>query len=65
MGCWTCLPFCENCKPKFYDCPECGGRGSIYFKKCTNCGRPMDSEDERRGRDAWLAKRRGNASQTT
>ena len=57
-GCWTCLPFCENCKPKFYTCPQCGEQGSIYFKKCTHCGRPMTAEDEQAGQAAWLEKRK-------
>ena len=56
MGCWTCLPFCENCKPKFYDCPECGARASMYYRKCTECGRPMTEEDVNRGRIAWMEK---------
>lgn len=60
MGCWTCLPFCENCKPKFYDCPECGGKGSIYFRKCTECNRPMEPEDADRARALWHEARRGH-----
>ena len=58
--CWTCKPFCDNCKPKFYDCPECGNpKASIVVRKCIQCGRPMTPEDEQRGREAWLAKRQG------
>ncbi|MBQ9955314.1 MAG: hypothetical protein IJO87_07785 [Eggerthellaceae bacterium] len=61
MGCWTCLPTCDKCKPKFYECPECGGQGSFFFRKCLACGRAMTEEDEARGREEWVEKRRGGA----
>lgn len=61
MSCWACSPTCDRCKPKFYDCP-CGQRGLIALKKCLACGRAMDEEDKRRGREAW---ERARASRTT
>lgn len=58
MSCWTCLPTCDKCKPKFYECPACGGQGNVVFKRCPSCGRPMTPEDAQRAKEVWLAKRR-------
>ena len=59
MGsCWTCLPFCDNCKPKLYVCPDCGAKASFVFKKCLSCGRPMTPEDEENARREWYEKRK-------
>ena len=58
MGtCWACTPFCDRCKPKFYECPECGGQGNLFFKRCIACGRPMTPEDVEWAHENWRAKK--------
>ena len=62
MACWTCQPFCDRCRPKFYVCPKCGGKGNVYFGKCLDCGQAMTDEDVEDARRRWAEKGDADAS---
>ncbi len=40
----SCRVTCDNCKPKFVYCPQCGRRNMLVFKACKKCGLPITEE---------------------
>lgn len=50
--CYACRPTCENCKPKYLHCAECGYQNILKATHCVKCRRPI----EQRERDEALLK---------
>ncbi len=40
----SCRVTCDNCKPKFVYCPDCGHKNMLVFKACKRCGKPLTEE---------------------
>lgn len=53
MTCWVCNPVCENCKPKFVECPECGDRCFLNEPRCRRCGHVFSAEEQEGARALW------------
>lgn len=56
MGCYLCVPTCDNCKPKFFECPQCGNRAFFALKECQSCGHVLTQDDCDTGLKAWEAE---------
>ena len=48
-----CNPECDNCRPKYLRCPQCGNRQFIIQKNCTKCGYNVTDEDRDNARAEW------------
>ena len=57
--CYGCKITCDDCKPKFVYCPDCGQRNMLVMPKCLNCGRPISEEEKEAARQAWKLKKMG------
>lgn len=58
-----CHPECDNCKPKYLYCPECGQRCFLVKKTCPSCGRAFTDEDRQEARARWEATHIGKTAQ--
>ena len=54
----ACRVTCDNCKPKFVYCPDCGKKNMLMFDKCRKCGRPLTQEMKDAAIADWEVKRR-------
>lgn len=52
MG-YGCRSTCDNCKPKFVWCPNCGKRNFLVMSKCTKCGEPLTEELKDAAIEKW------------
>ena len=50
-----CKPTCENCKPKFVFCPQCGKKNFLFSDKCTFCDELIPEEAKDAARKKWEA----------
>ena len=60
MG-YGCRATCDNCKPVYVWCPECGKKNFLTMTKCTKCKAPLTEESK----DAAIAKWHEEASKRT
>lgn len=51
--CYGCKPFCENCKPKFVYCSQCGERNFLVNSACAQCGAELTEEEKEEAKSAW------------
>ena len=65
MACWICLPTCDKCKPKYFNCPNCGGLAFFALDKCPCCGYVPTEDDQNNGLEAWNLKHSSNAQQAS
>lgn len=49
----ACNPACDNCKPKYIFCPECGSKEFLARKACPQCGYTFTDEDKAAAREKW------------
>lgn len=49
----ACNPECDNCKPKYLDCPQCGTRLFLGHKTCPSCGYAPTDDDRAHARELW------------
>ncbi|MCI2241668.1 hypothetical protein [Adlercreutzia faecimuris] len=52
----SCRVTCDNCKPKFVWCDQCGRKNLLVFKKCKQCGAPLTEEMKDAARADWAAR---------
>ena len=52
----SCRVTCDNCKPKFIWCDQCGRKNLLVFKRCKQCGAPFTEEMKDAARADWAAK---------
>lgn len=49
----SCNPECDNCKPKYLACPQCGTRIALAFKHCPLCKCAISESDREKARQDW------------
>ena len=54
--CYICSPVCDNCKPKFVVCLNCGMRTLLDLPVCPNCGNEITQEERDLAYADWLEK---------
>lgn len=52
----SCRVTCDNCKPKFVYCPQCGRKNMLVFKACKGCGLPLTQAMKDAAIAEWEAK---------
>ena len=57
----SCRVTCDNCKPKFVYCPECGRKNMLDFKACKQCGPLLTGEMKEHAIEEWEAGARARA----
>lgn len=53
MTCWVCNPMCDNCKPKFVECPECHDQCFLNEPTCRKCSHVFTDEEKGAAKDLW------------
>ena len=56
--CYGCSPGCDNCKPKFMWCRQCGERMPLIMDECIFCGYVFTEEDREQAVEAWKQRQR-------
>ncbi len=49
----SCRVTCDNCKPKFVVCPDCGHKNLLVFKACKECGSVLTEDMKDEARRVW------------
>lgn len=57
----SCRVTCDNCKPKFVQCPACGHKNMLVFKACKKCGETLSEETKDNAVAQWEEKARARA----
>ena len=52
----SCRITCDNCKPKFVYCPNCGNKCMLFHKVCKRCKTELTEEMKQEARDEWQKK---------
>ena len=52
----SCRVTCDNCKPKFVYCPNCGHKCMLFHKKCKKCGAVLTEEAKETAREEWRVR---------
>ena len=52
----NCHPECDNCKPKYLVCPDCGSRTFIARPKCLMCGHAITEGEREAAREDWRVR---------
>lgn len=55
--CYGCRVTCDDCRPKFVNCPHCGWRCLLVFDRCARCGESISEETKADAIDAWKASK--------
>jgi hypothetical protein len=55
--CYGCRVTCDDCRPKFVNCPHCGWRCLLVFDRCARCGESISEEAKADAIDAWKASK--------
>ncbi len=53
---YGCRPTCDNCRPKYLFCPECGTKNFLTLKACKRCKRAFTEEDRAQAVRDWESK---------
>lgn len=56
--CYSCSPGCDNCMPKFLECPHCGHVEMLARGECSKCGLPIDDAMRAAAEEEWRSGRR-------
>ena len=49
----SCRVTCDNCKPKFVYCPNCGHKCMLIHKVCKKCKTPLTDEMKEAAKADW------------
>ena len=49
----SCRVLCDNCKPKFVYCPNCGHKCMLFHTQCKKCKTPLTEEMKDAARAEW------------
>lgn len=50
---YGCKTTCDNCRPKYVNCPSCGHRNFLIFEKCSKCKTALPQEIKDQAIDEW------------
>ena len=53
---YGCRSTCDNCRPKYVDCPNCGTRNFLVMGKCKKCGAEITAEAKDEAIAEWQRK---------
>lgn len=59
--CYGCRVTCDDCKPKFVHCPQCGWRNLLFLEKCVKCETTLTQEAKDEAIAQWHEKHIRNA----
>ena len=52
----SCRVTCDNCRPKFVYCPNCGNKCMLFHKVCKKCKTELTSEMKDAARKEWAVR---------
>lgn len=50
---YGCRPTCDNCRPKYLYCPECGTRNFLTLHSCKKCKKKFTQSDRDEAVSRW------------
>ena len=60
----SCRVTCDNCKPKFVYCAECGTKNLLFFSTCYQCKAPLTQEMKDAAVADWEQKKEKERQET-
>ena len=51
--CFSCSILCENCRPKWLACKNCGSRNLMQARRCVVCDEPIGDDARENAYAAW------------